>query len=56
MDVNFSADELANVRRDGIVWSQDIHLGEKVDRVRFLVFDRESHAVGTLTIPMKAGR
>jgi len=56
MDLNLSAEELANVRRDGIAWSQDIRLGEKVDRVRFLVFDRESHAVGTLTIPMKAAK
>jgi len=53
MDLNWTADELAKARRDGIEWVQDLNLGDKVQRVRFLVFDRESHAIGTLTVPVK---
>lgn len=53
MDLNWSAEDLANARRDGIRWSRDIKLEEWVEKVRFLVFDRESYAIGTLTLPVK---
>jgi hypothetical protein len=53
MDLNWSAEDLANARRDGIRWSRDINLEEWVEKVRFLVFDRESYAIGTLTLPVE---
>lgn len=34
--------------------AQDAPLGQKGDRVRFIVFDQGSNAVGSITIPMDA--
>jgi VWFA-related protein len=56
VNLNWSAEELADVRRYGILLSKDIQLGDNVERVRFLVFDRDSHAIGTLTFPVTAGK
>jgi hypothetical protein len=53
MDLKWNADEFAKVTRDGIEWTEDIDLGGKAPKVRFVVFDRDSHAVGSLTMPGK---
>jgi VWFA-related protein len=56
LDLTWSADELAAARKDGIRWNRDIQLLDSVNKVRLLVFDRESHAIGTLTMPVKPAK
>lgn len=54
LDLSLTADERAKVLKEGIVFAQDIAMGAGIARVRFVVFDREAHGVGTLTIPVQA--
>ena len=56
LNLSWSAQELEQARKDGLVWNQDISVGTAAEKVRFLVFDRNSHAIGTLTIPLKPAK
>jgi len=42
--------------RDGIAFSNSVLLGEQMNKVRLIVFDRGSNAVGSLTIPVNSGK
>ena len=54
LDVVLSSEEHGKVLKDGISFTRDVLLGDTVQRVRLVVFDRVAHAVGSLTIPMNA--
>ena len=53
LDLSWSAEELAKARTDGLVWNQDLNPADAGEKLRFLVYDRESHALGTLTVPLR---
>jgi hypothetical protein len=55
LDPSWSAEELAKAKTEGVAWNPPIGINvrENAEKVRFLVFDRDSHALGTLTIPLK---
>jgi hypothetical protein len=56
IDPNWSAEELAKAKTDGLVWSQDLNPGDAGEKIRFMVYDRDSHAIGTMTIPLKKAK
>jgi VWFA-related protein len=56
LDPNWSAEELAKAKIDGLVWNQDFNPADAGEKLRFLVYDRDTHAVGTLTIPLKKAK
>lgn len=56
LDPNWSADELAKAKIDGLAWNQDFNPADAGEKLRFLVYDRDTHAVGTLTIPLKKAK
>jgi VWFA-related protein len=52
LDVDLSAEEHAKAAGNGLLFTRDVLLGETVKRMRLVVFDRGTHAVGSLTIPL----
>jgi VWFA-related protein len=56
LNPSWSADELAKAKTDGILWTQDLNPADAGEKIRFLVYDRDSHAIGTLTIPLKKAK
>src|SRR5271157_111151 len=58
LSLSWTAAELAKAKADGFVWNPpiDINVRETAEKVRFLVYDRDSHAIGTLTIPLKKAK
>jgi VWFA-related protein len=58
LNLSWTADELAKAKTDGFLWNPpiDINVRDTAEKVRFLVFDRDSHAIGTLTIPLKTAK
>ena len=55
LDLHYSAQERDKALKDGIRFSDNVVIGEQVNKVRLIVFDRGSNAIGSLTIPVKAG-
>jgi VWFA-related protein len=55
LDIHYSARERDNALREGIALAQDLTLDKNVNRLRFIVFDRGSNTIGSLTIPVSAG-
>ena len=51
LDLSYSAGELDKILKDGIDFSLELTLEGDVSRIRFIVFDRGSNTVGSLTIP-----
>jgi hypothetical protein len=42
--------------KDGIHFSQDMEVGPDIKSIRFIVFDRGSGAIGSLTIPLNGSQ
>jgi VWFA-related protein len=53
-DVHYSAEEREKARNEGIVFARSVPVSDQVGRLRFIVFDRGSNAIGSLTIPLSA--
>jgi VWFA-related protein len=51
-DVHYSAEEREKARNEGIVFSRSVPVSDQVGRLRFIVFDRGSNAIGSLTFPL----
>jgi VWFA-related protein len=56
LNPSWSADELAKAKTDGLPWTQDLNPADAGEKIRFLVYDRDSHAIGTLTIPLNTAK
>jgi len=56
LDLQYNAMERDKAVRDGIAFSNSVLLGEQMNKVRLIVFDRGSNAVGSLTIPVNSGK
>jgi VWFA-related protein len=53
---HYSAAERDNALKDGIHFSQDMEVGPDIKSIRFIVFDRGSGAIGSLTIPLNGSQ
>lgn len=53
-DLHYNAAERDHSLKEGIPFAQDVKIGKDVSKVRMVVFDRGSNAVGSLTIPIQA--
>jgi VWFA-related protein len=54
LDLEMSPDDYAKVQKNGIPFVREILLGDAVKKMRIAVFDRATHASGSLTIPLDA--
>jgi VWFA-related protein len=54
-DLHYSTQEHDKALKEGIAFSDHMVIGEQMNRVRFIVFDSGSNAIGSLTIPINAG-
>jgi VWFA-related protein len=52
--LHYTAEQYEEALEKGIDFAQDVALRENADRVRFIVFDQDSDAVGSITIPINA--
>ena len=53
LDLRYSPTERQQTLKEGIAFAQDLTLGENVRKVKIVVFDRGSNAVGSMTIPVR---
>jgi hypothetical protein len=58
MKFTWTAEELAKGKTESLLWNPgiDVDVRENAEKVRFLVFDPDSHALGTVTIPVKKAK
>ena len=54
IDIRYSVAERDNSYKEGIDFTKDVMLEKDVNKLRFVVFDRGSNAVGSLTVPVGA--
>jgi hypothetical protein len=52
LNLRYSASRREQVLNQGIDFAEDVPLGQKGDRIRFIVFDQGSNAVGSVTVPV----
>lgn len=52
VDLHYDAAERDRALREGISFTQDLSLAGDIESVRLIVFDRNSNAIGSLTIPV----
>jgi len=52
LDLHYSAEERDRALQQGIVFSQNVTITEELKRIRLVVFDRGSNAIGSVTIPV----
>jgi hypothetical protein len=52
LDLHLSAQDRDKALQDGVPFAQDLELPEQIKRLRLIVFDRNSNAIGSLTIPI----
>jgi len=52
LDLHYSAGERDVALKDGIAVSQNVQLKERLARVRLIVYDRNTTAIGSLTMPV----
>jgi VWFA-related protein len=52
LDLNLTGEEHAKALKEGIAFPEEVNLENNIQKVRLMVFDRETHAVGSLTIPL----
>jgi len=52
IDLHYSAAERDQAYKEGIAFAQDVSLEKDVNKLRLVVFDRGSNAVGSLTMPV----
>jgi VWFA-related protein len=55
LDLHYSAQERDKALNEGIAFSDNVMIGKKLNKVRLIVFDRGSNAIGSLTIPVNTG-
>ena len=55
-DLHYSAEEREKARNEGIVFARGVPVSDQVGRLRFIVFDRGSNAIGSLTFPVNASQ
>ncbi len=53
-DPHYTAQERDNALKDGIDFNQDMKVGPDVRSIRFIIFDRGSGAIGSITVPANA--
>lgn len=53
-DVHYSAEEREMARSEGIVFSRSVPVSDQISGLRFIVFDRGSNAIGSLTFALNA--
>jgi len=54
IDLHLSAQDHDRALKEGIGFVQDMELPEEMEKVRLIVFDRGSNAIGSVTIPVPA--
>ena len=54
LDLQYSGAERDKSLLEGIGFAQDVMLETDVDKLRFIVFDRGSNAIGSLSFPVHA--
>ena len=52
LDLHYSAQERDRALQQGIVFSQNVAITEELKKIRLIVFDRGSNAIGSVTIPV----
>jgi VWFA-related protein len=52
LDLHYSAEERERALQQGIVFSQIVAITEELKKIRMIVFDRGSSAIGSVTIPV----
>ena len=52
MELHLSAHDHDKALQQGIGFAQDLTLSEDMDKVRLIVFDRGSNAIGSVTMPV----
>jgi hypothetical protein len=55
LDLRYTAQERDKALKEGVEFSDDVAIGGQVNKIRLIVFDRDSNAIGSLTIPVPAG-
>jgi len=51
-DFNLTQEEFDSASKDGILIPRDVTVGNRIQQVRVMVFDRALHRMGSLTIPI----
>ena len=51
LDLHYDATERDKALKEGIHFQQDVPIGHAGTQFRIVVFDRDSNAIGSLTIP-----
>jgi VWFA-related protein len=54
LNLRYSAEQREKVLNQGIDFAQNVPLGQKGDRIRFIVFDQGSNSFGSVTVPANA--
>jgi VWFA-related protein len=54
IDIHYRVQERDRSFEEGIAFAQDVTLEKGVNRLRFIVFDRDSNTIGSLTMPVNA--
>lgn len=54
LELHLSAQDHDKALQQGISFVQDLTLPEEMERVRLIVFDRDSNAIGSVTVPVPA--
>ena len=54
IDIHYSAAERDSSYKEGIGFTKDVILEKDVNKLRFIVFDRGSNNIGSLTVPVGA--
>jgi hypothetical protein len=52
LDLHYSAEERERVLKEGIGFSRNLTITDQLSKMRLIVYDRGSNAVGSLTIPL----
>lgn len=53
VDIHLSQDQYEKALKEGIVVEQDIHIDDRMRRIRAIVFDQNLRTLGSVTIPVK---
>jgi hypothetical protein len=52
LDLHYSAQERDTALQQGILFGQNVTIAEDLKKIRLIVFDRGSNAIGSVTIPV----
>jgi VWFA-related protein len=56
LDLHYTVEERDKVLKEGIRWSGNLPVPEQLRKVRLIVYDRGSNAIGSLTMPTNASK